>query len=211
MALLSMLLGTVACGERATPTAEPAASPTPTERVPQPTVTREPIAEPTATTEPTAEATTTPEPAATETPDGEKGPATVELEPFASEELGLSGVVPAGWSQVQPGIFARGNPAVDMAVLQVAVEKPTIAKELLAAIAKGYGSDDTPESTGERQANDLTWSFYAFKAQGVPRDLALAESKAGTLVVLLRSASDERDVLYEAAFLPVVDALVPLE
>jgi pimeloyl-ACP methyl ester carboxylesterase len=137
--------------------------------------------------------------------------ADVELEPFSSKELGVSGVVPAGWSQVQPGIFARGNPAVDMAVLQVAVEDTMSPKELLAAMAKGYGLAETPGSTGERQANDLTWSFYAFEVQGVPRDLALAESEAGALVVLLRSAADERDALYMAVLLPVVDALVPLE
>ena len=137
--------------------------------------------------------------------------ADIELEPFSSEELGISGVVPAGWSQVQPGIFARGNPAVDMAVLQLAVESTASAEELLAAIAKGYGLDGPPESTGERQADDLAWSFYAFTVQGVPRDLALAESEGMTLIVLLRSAADERDALYTAVLLPVVDALAPLE
>jgi hypothetical protein len=137
--------------------------------------------------------------------------ADIQLEPFTSEELGIRGVVPAGWNQVQPGIFARGNPAVDMAVLQVVVERTASPEELLAAIAQGYGLDGTPASTGERQANDLAWSFYAFTVQGVPRDLALAGSEAGTLVVLLRSAADERDTLYAAVLLPVVDALVPLE
>jgi pimeloyl-ACP methyl ester carboxylesterase/putative hemolysin len=137
--------------------------------------------------------------------------ADIVLEPFSSQELGISGVLPAGWSQVQPGIFARGNPAVDMAVLQLAVEPTAGPEELLAAIAKGYGLDGTPESTAERQANGLTWSLYALKVQGVPRDLALAESEAGTLVVVLRSATDERDALYSAVLMPVVDALAPLE
>jgi len=135
----------------------------------------------------------------------------IVLEPFSSEELGIRGVVPAGWSQLQPGIFARGNPAVDMAVLQLAVEPTAGPEELLAAIAQGYGLDGTPESSGERQANDLTWSLYAFTVQGVPRDLALAEGEAGSFLVVLRSAADERDVLYTGVFLPVVDALAPIE
>jgi hypothetical protein len=135
----------------------------------------------------------------------------IQLEPFASEELGISGVVPAGWSQVQPGIFARGSSAVDMAVLQLAVEPTAGPDELLVAIAQGYGLDGTPESTGERQANDLTWSLYAFTVQGVPRDLALAGSEAGSFLVVLRSSADERDVLYESVLLPVVDGLAPLE
>lgn len=79
------------------------------------------------------------------------------------------------------------------------------------ASAKGYGLDGISESTGEHQANDLTWSLYALEVQGVPRDLALAESKVGTLIVLLRSAADERDALYATVLPPVVDALAPLE
>jgi len=34
-----------------------------------------------------------------------------------------------------------------------------------------------PESTGERSANDLTWSLYTFEVQGIPRALALAPER----------------------------------
>ena len=77
--------------------------------------------------------------------------------------------------------------------------------------AKGYGLDGISESTGEHQANDLTWSLYAFQVQDVTRNLALAESELLTLIVLLRSAPADRDALYEGVFLPVVDALALLE
>jgi len=87
----------------------------------------------------------------------------------------------------------------------------TSAEELLDALAEGYGLEKRPESTGERQANSLTWALYTFEAQGLPRDLALAESEGLTLIVILRSPTEERDVLYETVFLPIVDALVPLE
>jgi hypothetical protein len=98
-----------------------------------------------------------------------------------------------------------------MAVLQLAVESTTGTEELLEAISSGYGLEEPPESTGERTANDLTWSLYAFEVQGVPRDLALAEGEGVTLIVILRSAADERDAMYEAVFLPVVDALALLQ
>jgi hypothetical protein len=137
--------------------------------------------------------------------------ADIELEPYTSEELGVSGVVPTGWTEVQPGIFARASSAVDVAVLQVAVEREKNARELLDAMAEGYGLAKSPESTGEHQANHLTWLLYAFQVQGVPRDLALAESEGITLIVLLRSTRAERDALYEGIFLPVVDALALLE
>jgi pimeloyl-ACP methyl ester carboxylesterase len=137
--------------------------------------------------------------------------AEIVLGPFTNKELGISGLVPSGWTEVQPGIFARASSALDVAVLQVSVGPKMSVNELMADIAKGYGLAETPEPIGERQANDLTWSLYAFEAQGTLRDLALAESAEGTLIVLVRSASDERDALYEAVFVPVVDALVPLE
>ena len=143
----------------------------------------------------------------------------VVLEPYTDEELGISGVAPTGWTEVQPGIFARANTALDTAVFQVAVEPTMSAEELLDAITEGYGLEERPESTGERQADSpstgsghrLTWSLYAFEVQGLPWDLALAESEGLTLIVILQSPADERDVLREAVFLPIVDALVPLE
>jgi len=137
--------------------------------------------------------------------------ADVELEPYTSEELGISGVVPVGWTEARPGIFARASSAVDVAALQVAVEREKNPRELLDAMAKGSGLAKSPESTGEHQADGLVWSLYAFQVQGVPRDLALAESEGLTLIVLLRSAPADRDALYEAVFLPVVDAMALLE
>jgi pimeloyl-ACP methyl ester carboxylesterase len=135
--------------------------------------------------------------------------ADVVLVPYTNEELGLSGVVPAGWTEVNPGLFARGHPAVDMAVLQLSVE-PVAVDDLLRLVVQNYGLEQRPQSTAERQAGDLTWSLYAFQVQGVPRDLALAQSEGVTLLVLMRSAVGERDALYEAVFLPALDALVPL-
>jgi hypothetical protein len=136
--------------------------------------------------------------------------ADVDFEPYTDKELGIQGLIPAGWTEAAPGIFARAGSPVDLAVLQLAVEPGMSAEELLGAISDGYGLDEKPESTGSREANDLAWSLYAFQVQGIPRDLALGEGEGFTLLVVLRSAPDERDALYEAVFLPVVDALAPL-
>jgi pimeloyl-ACP methyl ester carboxylesterase len=136
--------------------------------------------------------------------------ADIELEPFTNEELGISGVVPAGWTEAAPGIFARASSAVDMAVLLLDVV-PMSAEDFLDIVTEQYGLEERPESTGAREANDLNWSLYTFEVQGVSRDLALAESEGLTLIVILRSAPNERDVLYEAVFLPAVEAMAPLE
>jgi len=47
------------------------------------------------------------------------------------------------------------------------------------------GLDETPPSVGEREANDLTWTLYAVKVQGISVDTALSESEGATLIVLL--------------------------
>ena len=61
------------------------------------------------------------------------------------------------------------------------------------------------------EANGLTWTLYSFKVQGLSIDMALAESGGQGLVVILQSEPRERDALYEAVFLPVIDALTPIQ
>jgi hypothetical protein len=134
----------------------------------------------------------------------------IDLDPYSNSEMGISGLVPAGWTEVQPGVFARARSALDQAALQLGLVSGIEAPALLADIAKGYGLAEMPAPSGERPANGLTWSLYTFEAQGVPRDLALAESQAGILLLVVRSPVDERDTLRERVFLPMVDALVPL-
>ena len=134
--------------------------------------------------------------------------ADVELVPYTNEDLGFSAIVPDGWTEVQPGVFARASSAVDLAVLQLAVV-PLSAAELPAAMAENYGLDEPLESTGERDANGLAWVLYSFEVAGVIRDLAAAGDGEVSYLVVVRSTPDERDVLFEAVFLPIIGAFVP--
>jgi pimeloyl-ACP methyl ester carboxylesterase len=136
--------------------------------------------------------------------------AEVTMKPYSNGELGLSCVVPDGWDEIEPGIFSRPGSVLNAAAMQVAVV-PLSIEEVLDALTQNYALDEIPESTGERQANDLVWSLYDVEAQDAPRDIALAESDGMTLVVIVRSPADEQDALFEAVFLPIVDAMVTLE
>ena len=78
-------------------------------------------------------------------------PAELVLEPYTSEELRISGVVPSGWAEARPGLFGRAESAQDMAALKVAAEPTASAAELLEAVNEGYGLTEPPESTGERR------------------------------------------------------------
>ena len=136
------------------------------------------------------------------------GTEAIELVPFTSEQFGIQGVVPAGWEEVNPGVFARQSSALDLATIIVQSAAVT-ADQLLQALTQQLGLGEPPESVGQREANGLTWTLYAVTVQGIPVDIALADSDGLALVVLLQSTADEHDVLYDAVFLPVVDALVP--
>jgi hypothetical protein len=131
----------------------------------------------------------------------------ITLVPFNSESFGIRGLVPEGWTEISPGIHARGSSAADeTVVLQQAA--PVSAEELLNLLMEQLGVSEALESSGEREANSLTWQIYSLETEGVNRDVALAQGDGIAFIVVLRSDAIEHDELYEAIFLPVVDALV---
>jgi pimeloyl-ACP methyl ester carboxylesterase len=137
-------------------------------------------------------------------------PLEITLEPWSDEDVGLEGVVPAGWLQVQPGTFARAQSALDPFAMQLAVVEED-QDALLGIVTSQFGLAETPESVGEREANGLIWTLYSFEAQGAFRFLALAGGDGRTLVVVVRCDPDEQELTYDEIVLPVVDALVPIE
>jgi hypothetical protein len=186
-----LLMGMVALAWLLVGCSQPATSPTPAGVAPTPI----------------REATPTPATLATVEPTPME---VLLMVPYTNEALDLRAVAPTGWDEVRPGMLARGDPDADLAMVQLTIA-PNSADDLLADLTDSYGLAQMPQRNGERQANDFTWSLYSFEAQGIPRDLALAERDGVTFIVILRSAADERDALYESVLLPVVDALEPVE
>lgn len=168
----------------------PAASPTPTGKA---------TATPVSTV--TAASTPTDEPTSVEVP---------PLKPYTNAAWGIRAVAPAGWDEIRPGLLARGDPDADPALIQLTIASAS-PDELLEDLTDSYGLAQRPGRSGQRQVHDLIWSLYSFEIQGIIRDLALAERDGVTYLVMLRSAADERDALYEGIFVPVVEALVPVE
>jgi len=134
----------------------------------------------------------------------------IELEPFTNELLSVQGVAPVGWTAAGPGVFTRVSSATDVTAL-IQQAAPVSADQLLGVLTQQLGLSAAPESVGEYVAGDLTWTLYATSVQGVAVDIALAEAEGTTLIVVLNSAARERDALYEQVFVPVLDALMPLE
>ncbi|MFZ5915411.1 MAG: alpha/beta fold hydrolase [Chloroflexota bacterium] len=140
----------------------------------------------------------------------ETGAVVIQLEPLTNETMGIESVAPAGWTEVSPGVYSRANSALDVTVAIVQAA-PTTTDALVQMLVMQLGLSEAPEVASLREANGLTWTLYTAQVQGFTVDAALAQSGELALVVLLQSAASERDALYEAVFLPMIDATVPLD
>jgi len=136
------------------------------------------------------------------------GPETVEMEPYSSEELGLVGLRPKGWTESAPGTFARMRSGTDSASLAL-LALPFDAEEALVRLAANFGLAEAPPVIERLEANGLEWETYRTEAQGIDIDFALAQADGATLLVVLTSPAAERDTLYEGVIVPAVKALMP--
>jgi len=137
--------------------------------------------------------------------------AEITLEAYTDEIFGLESVVPETWTEVSPGLYVRSAFENDPTwIAQQAAPVP--ANTALNALLPQMGLTEAPEPAGEREANGLTWTLYETEVS-IPvhasMDLALASFGGRTFLVALNAVPDERDALYEAVFLPAVDALRP--
>ena len=137
-----------------------------------------------------------------------QGAGAVELVPFENAWMGIQGVVPEGWEELGMGIYQRGQSAADPTALLIQA-LPVDVEELAAIVTEPFGLDGLPQPKDQREANGITWNLYVLDLFGAPTDMALGQSEDLAMLVLLQCEPQERPELYEAVFLPVIDALVP--
>jgi pimeloyl-ACP methyl ester carboxylesterase len=130
----------------------------------------------------------------------------IALEEYTNDTFGYTSVIPSGWEEVGPGIFAR-NSSSDIAILQLAL--PLGEQETLDRLVLQLNLEGEQAPVGTRTGQALTWKLYEFTVQGLPTDLALASAGQRTFVVMLISDKVERDALYDGLFLPALDAMTP--
>jgi hypothetical protein len=132
--------------------------------------------------------------------------AAVTLESYANADLGIQGLAPAGWTEMEAGVLARGSSALDQTVLIYDVA-PITTDEFLSIIAQQFGLAEAPASSGQLEGSGFAWTVYAAEVQGYPIDFALAADGERSLVVLMISHTEEHDLLRDAVFVPGVQAL----
>lgn len=123
--------------------------------------------------------------------------------------MGISVDAPKDWFNIGDGFFFRGSSSLD--ITQIGVLRASLTAEELkdwfSLSIYGYrGLDTAPVKASQREANGLVWTLYTSTSNGRPVDIAMADYKGNSLVVMMFSHIDERDALYQTVFLPMVDS-----
>jgi hypothetical protein len=136
----------------------------------------------------------------------------VAMEPVTLEALGIRALAPAGWRELEPGIFARGNPDVDPTMLLQTAAPGVSADELALAVLARFGVSELPGEPFRRfESPHLVWRLYQVASPMGAMGLALAESDEAAYLVLLVAPGEELDQLIETVFFPAVASLAPME
>jgi pimeloyl-ACP methyl ester carboxylesterase len=133
----------------------------------------------------------------------------IALEPFTNEDMGYSTLIPTGWEEMIPGVYSRGNPALDPTILAQLSSPNETAEEFLSEILANLGVAALPETPVRVMDSDaLSWSLYLVSGDPTTA-VALAESETTTYIVVLKAAGDEFDALADELLVPAIMAFTP--
>ncbi|MEW6286383.1 MAG: alpha/beta hydrolase [Chloroflexota bacterium] len=136
----------------------------------------------------------------------------ISFEPVVIEQYQVATRIPTGWQAAKFGFYNRYRSFGDMT--QIGIQSAAVAEAdwvnwLYTNFQGDRGFDQPAIKYGEHSANGLTWSLYRTTSHGNPVEIGFAKSGRETVMVLMLCYQDERDALYNAVFLPVVDATIP--
>ena len=131
------------------------------------------------------------------------------LIPLEDRQLGIRGVVPAGWIKFGPGIYGESYRGAT-SIIQQAV--PTdAAPQVLPAFTQQFGITIPQESTQTLQLDGLNWEVYRLSHGERSTAIAISGDDDGmTFFLMLNSDADEHDALYRNVFLPTLAELETL-
>jgi hypothetical protein len=136
----------------------------------------------------------------------------VTMEPVTLDAVGISGLAPAGWNELQPGVYARTDPDVDPTMLLQQSAPGISSEELGLSVLANFGVTVLPaEPFLNYESPALAWTLYQLESPMAPMAVALAETESAAYVVVLAAPGEEIDALVETVFFPAVDALTPTD
>ncbi len=152
--------------------------------------------------------TVAPEP--TVAPAGEPA---MELVAFTQAGFGMRGLVPVGWVEALPGVFAEGSSASGIPGIYLGWYPGMSLRWVTdSLVLPRLGVEALPQPSGQVESTGLAWTLYSLEADipgfgGIGVDAALAESAQGAGYLILASPAGRHEGLRQAVFLPAVKAL----
>ena len=153
-------------------------------------------------------------------PEGDAG--VIGMMPFVNDDLGIRGIAPIGWGQVEPGRFVRGGAEGiedHMELHQKAV--PLTLDEMNVLLLEQISLEELPESTGTYEGSALTWDLRTLDTEidgtgGFTFRLKLAvaarESESYFVAVLaLPDTYDANATMLDTIFTHALDAFAPVD
>jgi pimeloyl-ACP methyl ester carboxylesterase len=139
--------------------------------------------------------------------------ASIERRPVEDPLFGVKSVIPADWQEQGGGIYSRGTPPDDLAL--IAIQSAAVTPdELWPALLPQFALTEIPEVGGTHASELFDWTLYPFSVQlgdmVISAEVALAEDDGTTHLVLLQSDREDFEVLREQVLLPAVDAFATL-
>jgi len=136
----------------------------------------------------------------------------VTLAPFTDSTLGITGMVPANWRTLSgvPGFYSpNGDPNDPEQIIIEAL--PAAPADVLNQIDQQFSAQGVYfNDTGQKRASPvITYTLYSASYGLTTLDMALGELNGSTYAVLMQAPFAEHSGLYQAVFLPVIDALRP--
>jgi predicted glycoside hydrolase/deacetylase ChbG (UPF0249 family) len=129
--------------------------------------------------------------------------------------VGVEGIAPQDWMLSGDGRFDRKESHDDPAMLYEEAFPHVDINTIKAILAPELGLQQFPERVGVLNTARFNWDLYAFELQmphlgALTADFAFVQDGSWAYLVSLATRPDERDTLYEAVFLPVIEAFLPL-
>jgi hypothetical protein len=137
----------------------------------------------------------------------------VEMQNFANLDLGLRGIRPVGWNQVQPGVFLRQRDPVDLTTLVQLSVPESRADEVFSLLSEQLNLPELNDPQNTIETDALTWDVYTLETQSNNQtlnvDIGLADTETRVYMVILRVNERFYANYHEKVFLPVVQAIEP--
>jgi pimeloyl-ACP methyl ester carboxylesterase len=138
---------------------------------------------------------------------------TVALQNYVDRDAGFRGRRPAGWDELGTGLHQLDDTLVFQVVFANENLEGASADELRMALVEQltsqFGESSELITLDIQRHNQVDWTLFQTEVNDDTIFIAVGFDDEFAYIVLVNAALDDRDVLYEQVFLPVIAALRP--